>query len=143
MLREIVIQAWDALRRQPLRSFLTMLGIVIGVAAVISLMSIGRGTQAEILSRIETLGSNRITVRPGAVTYGGVRGASGGASTLTVEDAEAIKEQIPEIASIAPSYSRNLQMVVGSNNTNSSVIGTRRRNSRAVFDFAGSMCWLR
>lgn len=115
---------WLGLTTHKLRSFLTMLGIVIGVAAVISLMSIGRGTQANILSRIEALGSDRITIRPGAFTFGGVRGAAGGVSTLTVGDAEAIAEQVSYISSVAPSYSRNLQVVVGSKNTNTSIIGT-------------------
>jgi putative ABC transport system permease protein len=101
-----------------------MLGIVIGVASVIILMSIGRGSQAEILSRIQTLGSDRITISAGAVTFGGVRGAAGGASTLTLEDAEAIAGQVSYIAAVAPTNRANLQAVVGSNNTNTSVIGT-------------------
>ena len=121
---EPLADVWLGVGTHKLRSFLTMLGIVIGVAAVISLMSIGRGAQAQILSRIATLGSDRVTIRPGALTFGGVRGAAGGASTLTVGDAEAIAQQVPYVASVAPSYSRNLQMVVGSKNTNSSVIGT-------------------
>jgi len=60
--------AWVGVATHKLRSFLTILGIVIGVAAVISLMSIGKGATAEILSRIESMGSNLITIRPGAVT---------------------------------------------------------------------------
>ncbi|MFC2059671.1 ABC transporter permease [Chloroflexota bacterium] len=115
---------WVGLSTHKLRSFLTMLGIIIGVASVISLMSIGRGAQADILSRIETLGSDRITIRPGRVTSGGVRGAAGGANTLTLADAEAIVGQISYISSVAPSYSRNMQLIAGSKNTNASVIGT-------------------
>ena len=115
---------WLGLSTHKLRSFLTMLGIIIGVASVIILRSIGKGAQADILSRIATLGSDRITVRPGAVSPGGVRSAAGGASTLTVEDAEAIAGQVSYISAVAPSYSRNMQMVVGSKNVNASVIGT-------------------
>jgi putative ABC transport system permease protein len=115
---------WIGITTHKLRSFLTMLGIVIGVASVITLMSIGKGSQAEILSRIQTLGSNRITIRPGAITSGGVRGAAGGASTLTLEDAEAIAEQVSYVAAVAPTNRANLQAVAGSNNTNTSVIGT-------------------
>jgi putative ABC transport system permease protein len=100
-----------------------MLGIIIGVASVIILMSIGRGAQAQILSRIEALGSNLITIRPGAVTEGGVRSAGGSASTLTIEDAQAIAQQVPYVSGVASSYSRNLQLIVGSHNTNASVNG--------------------
>ena len=119
-----LVTVWIGISTHKLRSFLTMLGIVIGVASVIILMSIGRGSQAEILSRIQTLGSDRITISAGAVTFGGVRGAAGGASTLTLEDAEAIAGQVSYIAAVAPTNRANLQAVAGSNNTNTSVIGT-------------------
>jgi len=102
-----------------------MLGIVIGVAAVIILMSIGRGATAEILSNIQSMGSDLITIRPGASTgFGGIRTIGGSTQTLTMEDAEAIAEQVPYISAVAPSYSSNLQLVVGGENTNSSVTGT-------------------
>jgi len=115
--------AWSGVATHKLRSFLTMLGIVIGVAAVITLMSIGRGAEASIISRIETLGSDLIIIRPGATTFGGVRSAAGSAATLTLEDAAAISEQVPYIASVAPYYSRSLQLVVGSQNMNARVTG--------------------
>jgi putative ABC transport system permease protein len=122
---EPFFSAWVGVISHRLRSFLTILGIVIGVAAVIALMSIGKGAQAEILSRIEALGSDLIFVRPGAsIGYGGVRGASGSANTLTIEDATAIAEQITRVSSVAPIYSRNLQLIVGSQNMNASVTGT-------------------
>jgi putative ABC transport system permease protein len=113
---------WLGISTHKLRSFLTMLGIVIGVAAVIILMSIGRGATAEILSNIQSIGSDLITIRPGAFTFGGIRG--GISETLTMEDAEAIAEQVPYISAVAPSYSSNLQLVVGGENTNSLVTGT-------------------
>ena len=113
--------AWVGIATHKLRSFLTILGIVIGVAAVISLMSIGRGATASILANIESIGSDLITIRPGAFTFGGVRG--GIAQTLTQEDAEAISKQVAFITAVAPSYSSNLQMVVGGENTNSQVTG--------------------
>ena len=116
--------AWVGIITHKLRSSLTILGIVIGVAAVIALMSIGRGAEADIISRIETLGSDLITIRPGAsVGFGGIRSAGGSVQTLTLEDAEAIAEQIPYISSVAPSYSSNLQLVVGDENMNSQVTG--------------------
>ncbi len=116
--------AWIGLSTHKLRSFLTMLGIIIGVASVITLTSIGKGAQADILSRIESLGSDLIFVRPGATfSGGGVRGAGGGATTLTLEDAAAISEEVGGITSIAPYYSRSFQIVVGANNMNTQVIG--------------------
>jgi putative ABC transport system permease protein len=105
-----------------LRSFLTMLGIVIGVTSVIVLMSIGNGAEADILNRIGSLGANLVTIRPGALTFAGIRGAMGGASTLTMEDAEAIS-QLPYVAVVAPSYSRSMQLIVSVNNMNGNVNG--------------------
>jgi putative ABC transport system permease protein len=115
---------WLGLSTHKLRSFLTMLGIIIGVASVITLMSIGKGTTAQILSNIQSMGANLITIRPGAsFGPGGVRGAGGSTRTLTMEDAETIAEQVPYISAVAPSSSSNLQLVVGSENTNSQVTG--------------------
>ena len=118
---DFLATVWLGLSTHKLRSFLTILGIVIGVSAVISLMSIGRGTQADILSRIEGMGSDLMTVRPGASFFAGLRG--GAVQTLTLEDAEAIEAQIPDISAVAPTYSTNLQVVVGRENMQSSVTG--------------------
>ena len=120
---EPLASAWVGVVTHKLRSFLTMLGIVIGVAAVIALMSIGRGVESQIISQIETLGSDLVTIRPGALTFGGVRGAGGSAATLTMEDAEAISAQVPYVTAVAPSYSTSLQIVVGGENMNSQVSG--------------------
>jgi putative ABC transport system permease protein len=111
---------WIGLSTHKLRSFLTILGVVIGVAAVISLMSIGKGVTASVLENIQSMGSDLVTIRPGAFTFGGIRGGS--AQTLTMEDAEAIAE-LEYVSAVAPSYSSNLQLVVGSENMNSSVTG--------------------
>ena len=117
--------AWVGVATHKLRSLLTILGIVIGVAAVISLMSIGRGAEANIIANIETMGADLITIRPGAsVGFGGVRSAAGSANTLTMEDAEAISQQVPYITAVASSYSTSLQLVVGNENLNSQVTGT-------------------
>ncbi|MFH0941928.1 MAG: ABC transporter permease [Chloroflexota bacterium] len=115
--------AWVGIATHKLRSFLTILGIVIGVAAVISLMSIGKGAQRDILARIGTLGSDLITINPGSATFGGVRGAAGSVQTLTQEDAAAIAEQVEYINLVAPTYSTRLQLVVGGKNTNATVTG--------------------
>jgi putative ABC transport system permease protein len=115
--------AWVGVATHKLRSSLTILGIVIGVAAVIALMSIGKGAEADIVSRIEGLGSNLITISPGAFTFGGVRSAAGSVQTLTQEDATVISEQVAYVDVVAPSYSTNLQLVVGGENMNSRVTG--------------------
>ncbi|MEY4233647.1 MAG: hypothetical protein RL635_614, partial [Chloroflexota bacterium] len=81
------VTALDSLRANKLRSALTVLGIVIGVAAVISLVSIGRGARAFITSQIQSMGTNLVFVRPGSAQQGGVGGAAGSAPTLTEEDA--------------------------------------------------------
>jgi putative ABC transport system permease protein len=114
---------WLGITTHKLRSFLTMLGIVIGVAAVIALMSIGKGTTANILANIQRMGSNLITISPGASTIGGVRSAGGATRTLTLEDAQAISEQVSNIAALSPISTSNLQLVVGSKNMNSQVTG--------------------
>jgi len=88
-----------------LRSFLTILGIVIGVAAVIALMSVGKGAEQTILSSISNLGSDLITIRPGASFEGGVMKSIAGVQTLTLEDAEAIVLEIPNVKAVAPSSS--------------------------------------
>ncbi len=107
-----------------LRSFLTMLGIVIGVGAVIALMSVGKGAEASIVSSIGSLGSNLVTISPGAsVGPGGFRGTIGSIQTLTQEDAEAIAEQVDYVDIVAPSDSTNLQLVVGGENMNARITG--------------------
>ena len=113
---------WLGLSTHKLRSFLTILGVVIGVASVITLMSIGRGSTASILSNIQNMGANLISIRPGSFTFGGVRG--GMSQKLTIEDSQAIAQQVSNISSVSPSYSSNLQLVVGGKNTNSQVTGT-------------------
>ncbi len=114
---------WLGLSTHKLRSFLTILGVVIGVASVITLMSIGKGSTQQILSNIQSMGANLISIRPGASMFGGVRGAAGGVRTLTMEDADAIAQQVPNITAVSPSNTSNLQLVVGGKNTNSQVNG--------------------
>jgi putative ABC transport system permease protein len=120
---EPLANAWEGVRTHKLRSSLTILGIVIGVAAVIALMSIGRGVQTQILSQIESMGSNIITVSPGSVTERGIAGAGGSAATLTLEDAEAISEQVPYVAAVAPYSTAFQQLIVGGENVNAQVMG--------------------
>jgi putative ABC transport system permease protein len=118
--------ALESITAHKLRAILTMLGIIIGVAAVLTTMGIGRGAAANITERIESQGTNLLSVSPGAtIGSGGLRGASGSASTLTIGDAEALMDKAlhPAIAKVAPEYAANTQLVYGSTNTNNQVSG--------------------
>ena len=115
--------AWSGVITHKLRSSLTMLGIVIGITAVIALMSIGRGVEAEIISQIESLGSNLVFITPGWTTEEEAWAAGGSAQTLTQEDAAAIAEQVPSVSSVAPVLASNLQAVVGGENMGAQVFG--------------------
>jgi putative ABC transport system permease protein len=106
-----------------LRSFLTMLGIVIGVGAVIILMSVGKGTTAQIVSNLSTLGTNLVYVRPGSTSSAGVRTGFGSATTLTLEDAEAIAAEVANITAVAPYSNSMSQVVAGSENMRVQIIG--------------------
>ncbi len=124
ILTDILSSSWIGVISHKLRSFLTILGIVIGVSAVIALMSIGRGTQAEIMENIESLGANLMTISPGSTTsFGGVRTMSGSSTTLTLEDAEAIDEEIDSVENVSPYLSTNTQLIVGSENVYASMYG--------------------
>ena len=115
---------WTGLSTHKLRSFLTILGVVIGVAAVIVLMSVGQGTTANILSSLQGLGSNLLFVSPGqTVGAGGIRTQFGSATTLTLEDANAIADEVPNLAAVAPSNVSFLQLVYQGQNTRAQVVG--------------------
>jgi putative ABC transport system permease protein len=102
-----------------------MLGIIIGVAAVLTTMGIGRGAAANITERIESQGTNLLTISPGASSVGGVSGGAGSASTLTMGDAEALQDLTlhPTLALVAPEYGANARLVVGDTNTQNQVTG--------------------
>ena len=115
--------ALHALRLNMLRSGLTMLGIVIGVAAVIIMVAIGGGAQARIEGQIKSLGSNLILVMPGATTSSGVRIAAGSGQNLTEDDAIAIGREIDGVQASAPTYRGSGQLIAGGSNWASSVQG--------------------
>ncbi len=119
---EPISSAWSGVFAHKLRSFLTILGIVIGVGAVIALMSVGQGAQSSIVSSISSLGANLVTVRPSFTQSGGVRSGFGAASTLTLEDAEAISS-LPYVTSVAPFKASGFQVVYGSENLRAQFIG--------------------
>jgi putative ABC transport system permease protein len=118
--------ALRSLGANKLRSTLTMLGIIIGVGAVIALLSIGQGAGAAITEQIQGIGSNLIFVFPGQASASGIRAAMGSAASLTLADANALAERAccPDIASVAPVYQRSAQITGGGNNTNTPVHGT-------------------
>lgn len=108
--------ALRALRRNKLRSFLTMLGIIIGVGAVIAMVAIGEGAKATIRSQIASLGTNVLIVLPGTLTQGGVRTGSGAAITLMDGDAKAMMQELPSVAFASPALRRQDQVVAGNLN---------------------------
>lgn len=116
MFKESVVIALNALLSNKMRSVLTMLGIIIGVSAVIGMVSIGMGVRAKIQNSIASLGSNLLIVTPGATSSQGVRGAVGSLTTLTLEGAKAIKKELQDVEYVAPSVSRSYQIVAGSQN---------------------------
>ena len=116
--------AWKALLRNVSRSLLTMLGIIIGVGAVIASMAIGAGAQAAVLKQIESLGANLIIITPGSITSGGVSLGSGSRTTLKLDDINAIATNVPEIAGVAPYSQTSAQVVAGSANWYTVIGGT-------------------
>ena len=104
----IIRVAFRALVRNKMRAALTMLGIIIGVSAVIAMVSIGQGAQASVQAQIESIGTNLLFVSAGAQNVGGVRSGTGdsGTNTLTVEDLDAIKREVPSVAMVSPAPMR-------------------------------------
>ena len=115
--------AFTALYANKLRSLLTMLGIIIGVGAVIAMVSVGMGVRSNVQESIASLGSNMLIVSPGSSNRGGPRGAAGSMQTLKYEDARAIQSKIRNIDFVSPSVSGSYQIVNGNQNWNSSVQG--------------------
>ena len=121
----IIRVAFRALVRNKMRAALTMLGIIIGVSAVIAMVSIGQGAQASVQAQIESIGTNLLFVSAGAQNVGGVRSGTGdsGTNTLTVEDLEAIKREVPSVSMVTPTVNARSQLVFGNMNWNTSVQG--------------------
>jgi putative ABC transport system permease protein len=115
--------AWHALATHRMRSFLTMLGMVIGVAAVILMMAIGEGAQAMVRDSIKSMGSNLFIIMSGASTSGGARVATGNAPTLTFDDADAIRD-LKDVLAAAPVSPGSAQLIYNGVNWSTSVYGT-------------------
>ena len=122
LIAETIRVALGALRANKLRSLLTMLGIVIGVAAVIAVVALGRGAQKPVNDRIAALGTTLLTINPGQARQGGVRTGGGGAR-LTMDDADALEDRGEKILAVQPEMSGNLQVAYLNKNTNTSIVG--------------------
>jgi len=123
---EIILEALDTLGINKLRTGLAALGIVIGIGSVIALVSLGEATAQSVQNQIQALGSNLLTVQPGSQNTGAVRGASGGGTSLTWDDARAIQNsggQVNTILNVSPEFSRRTQVTTGKTNTNVQIIG--------------------
>jgi putative ABC transport system permease protein len=124
MWAETLRVAWRSVRANRLRSFLTMLGIIIGVMAVILSSAVGAGAKDEVTASVESLGSNLLTVFPGAASSGGISRGFGSASNLTIADATSILDQDSDVAAVSPLSSFGAQVVYGANNTQTAIEGT-------------------
>jgi putative ABC transport system permease protein len=121
-LYRLLIESLESLNANKMRSILTVLGIVIGVAAVIAMLSIGRGAQTSITSRIESMGTNLVYVTPGSTSQSGVQSAAGSAGTLTLDDADALAE-LPNVEAVASVTDSFVQVVYQGANTNTRLMG--------------------
>ena len=120
LIGEILLVALGAIRANKLRSLLTMLGIVIGIAAVITMVALGEGAQKQVQERLQSLGTNVLTVSPGQQFMGGV---DRGENRLTVEQVTALRAEPRAIKSVSPEMSRNQQMEYGGRNSSTSIVG--------------------
>jgi putative ABC transport system permease protein len=121
LIGEILLVAIDAVIANKLRSLLTMLGVVIGIAAVITMVALGEGAQRAVEARLKTLGANVLTVRPGQAFSGGL---GRGQALLSVEEAEALRDDSKYIQAVSPELEGRLQIEYGSSNANVSIVGT-------------------
>ena len=120
---QTMLIALRALRRNKMRSSLTALGIIIGVASVVAMVAVGNGAQARITSQISALGQNLLSIFAGSRHAGGVNAGLGSASTLTLADAEAIAREVPDVAAVSPEDSTTAQAIANGRNWSTTVVG--------------------
>ena len=121
--QSLIKVALISLLRNPLRSLLTMLGMIIGVGSVIALVALGEGSQKDIQGQITSLGTNLLIVLPGSSQMGGVRGGSGSLDTLTMADVETLRKNGRLFQGVSPEIRVQAQIIAGASNWNSMVIG--------------------
>lgn len=122
-IKDLIIETRTSLLANVSRTFLTVLGIVIGIASVIVMLSIGSGAQASITSTINSLGTNVLTIRPGGGQAGPGQVNTGESIALTIDDAEVIKDKLVLVKDVSPAVQSRAQVVAGSKNTNSTILG--------------------
>jgi len=123
--QELLASSFEALFLNKVRTALAGLGIVIGIGAVIALVSLGQATQQSVQNSIQGLGANLLTISPGSQRTGSVQGGFGSSQTLTLDDANAIQAaNFPSISKVSPEVSRRSQVTAGRNNTNTSILGS-------------------
>lgn len=122
---ELISESLGTLTLNKMRTGLATLGIIIGIGSVIALVSLGQASQKSVQNQIQSLGSNLLTVMPGAQRTEGIRGAAGSITSLTYDDAKAIaaSSQITTVKNVSPEFSRRAQVVAGRNNTNTQILG--------------------
>jgi len=126
LLRQFLLTAMialRALRRNKLRSSLTALGIIIGVASVVAMVALGNGAQARIESQISSLGQNLLTIFAGSRRAGGVNSGLGSASALTLEDADAIRREVPDVVAVSPEDTTSAQAIANGRNWSTTIAG--------------------
>lgn len=122
---ELIFECIGTLTINKMRTGLAILGIIIGIGSVIALVSLGQASQASISNQIQSLGANLLTVSPGGQSNGAVRGANGGGTSLSLDDADAMQKspEITTINAVSPELSRRSQVTAGRNNSNTQIIG--------------------
>src|SRR6195256_2662762 len=130
ILKLALLQSWEtsfvalrALRRNKLRSGLTALGIIIGVASVVAMVAMGNGARVRIQSQVAALGQNLLTIFAGTSHSGGVSGGLGSASALTMGDAEAIRREVADVVAVSPEISTSAQAISNGRNWSTSILG--------------------
>ena len=123
MILSMLSEAWMAMWANRLRTILTMLGMVIGVGAVILMLAVGQGAQQQVQASIASMGSNLFIILSGSSTSGGLRMGGGATPTLTIADAQSL-EELPMLVAVAPSVPGTAQLVYGPNNWSTQIVGT-------------------
>lgn len=123
-LKESIAVALEGLAANKMRAALTMLGVIIGVGAVIAMLAIGQGAREQTMQRIQSMGTNVLMVMAGQSRQGAVRGAFGSSTTLTLDDCKAIADKCPSISKAVPEVRGNLQVKYGNQNSNTTIFGT-------------------
>lgn len=124
-IRDIIEETYSALTANKIRTGLTMLGIIIGISSVIAMTAIGTGAKNSVSSQIQSIGANLVMIMPGAQrSFGGPNASRGGAKTLTIDDADAIKSSVSNVDSVVKEVSSRSQVVASGTNSNTSIMGT-------------------